>query len=275
MASAYYYSSTAGSYTVTTALTSTATSIPLNSVTGLPGALPYKVVLEPGTASEEIVKVTGIAGLSLTVTRGWDGTSAVAHASGAAARHMLTAEDLTLSRTHEAATAAHGTVGNVVGTSDTQALTNKDLSGAGNVFPASLATLTGAQALTNKDLTGAGNTFPTTLLTTTGTQTVTNKDLSSSTNNFGRVLVTALISAGTDLNTVTGSGSYIQNANVNATLALHYPITSAGLLTVDNWGGTDVFQRYQVLANAVGSNDVYTRGRYSGTWSAWQKMADD
>jgi hypothetical protein len=43
--------------------------------------------------------------------------------------------------------------GNIVGTSDAQVLTNKDLSSVSNVFPASLATLTGAQTLTNKNLT--------------------------------------------------------------------------------------------------------------------------
>jgi len=58
--------------------------------------------------------------------------------------------------------------GTVVGTSDSQALTNKDLTGAGNTFPTSLATLSGSQALTNKDLTGAGNTFPTFNQNTTG-----------------------------------------------------------------------------------------------------------
>lgn len=42
-----------------------------------------------------------------------------------------------------------------------------------------VATLTGTQALTNKDLTGAGNTFPTSLVTLTGSQTLTNKTLTA------------------------------------------------------------------------------------------------
>src|SRR5258708_26206897 len=40
--------------------------------------------------------------------------------------------------------------GTIVGTTDSQALTNKDLTGAGNTFPTSLVTLTGTQILTNK-----------------------------------------------------------------------------------------------------------------------------
>jgi hypothetical protein len=43
--------------------------------------------------------------------------------------------------------------GNIVGTTDSQALTNKDLSSGTNVFPTSLVTLTGSQTLTNKNLT--------------------------------------------------------------------------------------------------------------------------
>ena len=42
-----------------------------------------------------------------------------------------------------------------------------------------VATLSGSQALTNKDLTGAGNTFPSTLATLTGTETLTNKTLTA------------------------------------------------------------------------------------------------
>ena len=138
---AFYYSSVAGAYTLTGAINSSATSIALNSVSGLPASTPYKVVINPGESSEEIVKVTGVAGLTLTVVRGWDGTIAVSHAGGASVRHMVTAEDLQLSRTHEDATAAHGATGAVVGTTNTQSLSNKDLTAGTNVFPSSFAPL--------------------------------------------------------------------------------------------------------------------------------------
>lgn len=190
MAVAYYYSSTAGLYTLTTSVTPSSAVINVDKVVGLPGNVPFKVVLDPGLTTEEIVKVTAMAGTSLTVTRAWDGTTASSHAAGGVVRHMMTAEDFTLSRAHEAATAAHGVTGAVVGTSDAQALTNKDLTGAGNVFPANLATLAGAQALTNKDLSGAGNIFPSSLVTLTGTQALTNKNLTGAGNVFPTTLAT-------------------------------------------------------------------------------------
>ena len=185
----YYYSSTAGSYTLTGAVSAAATSITLNSVTGLPTSTPYKVVLDPGQPGEEIVKVTAVAGASLTVVRGWNGTAATTHEAGASVRHMVTAEDFTLSRSHEDATAAHGATGAVVGTTNAQALTNKDMSSSTNTFPSTLVTTTGSQALTNKNMTGAGNTFPSSLATLTGAQVLTNKDLTDATNVFPATLV--------------------------------------------------------------------------------------
>lgn len=156
---AYYYSSTAGQYTLVGAVSNSATLLNLNSVAGLPSATPFKVVLEPGQPTEEIVKVTSVAGTSLTVVRGWDGTTAVAHAAAVSVRHMITAEDFTLSRSHEDATTAHGTGSQVVGKDDAQPLTNKDLTSSTNTFPSSLATIGGLQTLTNKTLSGASNTF--------------------------------------------------------------------------------------------------------------------
>ena len=171
---AYYYSSTAGTYTLTGAVNSSATILVLNTVSGLPTSTPFKVVVEPGQPSEEIVKVTGVAGTSLTVVRGWDGTSAASHGASVTVRHMVTAEDFTLSRAHEDAVAAHGATGAIMGTTNAQTVSNKNLANGTNTFPTSLATLTGTQTLTNKDL-STGNTFPSSLATLTGAQTLTNK----------------------------------------------------------------------------------------------------
>ena len=154
MAVAYYYSSTAGEYTLTGGISSSATSVTVNSVTGLPST-PFKVALDPGLPQEEIVKVTNVAGTTLTVVRGWDGTSAVSHAALAKVRHAMTAEDLRLSREHENATASVHGVGTVVGTSEAQTLTNKNLTSGTNTFPTSLVTLTGTQTLSNKTLNSA------------------------------------------------------------------------------------------------------------------------
>lgn len=194
----YFYSSTAGIYTLTGAVNSSATVLVLNNVTGLPASTPYKVVLDPGQPGEEIVKVTSVAGSSLTVVRGWDGTAATAHGAGVPVRHMVTAEDFTLSRSHEDATAAHGATGAVMGTTNAQTVTNKNLTDPTNTFPSNLATLTGTQALANKDLSSATNSFPPSLATLTGTQALSNKDLTAATNTFPASLVTL-----TDTQTLT------------------------------------------------------------------------
>lgn len=53
---------------------------------------------------------------------------------------------------HIAATSAHGVAGNLLGTSDVQVVSNKDLTDPTNTFPTTLATLAGVQQLTNKTI---------------------------------------------------------------------------------------------------------------------------
>ena len=54
----------------------------------------FTVALDVDTASEEIVFITAQSVDSFTITRGQAGTTAVAHASGAAVKHVLTSDDL-------------------------------------------------------------------------------------------------------------------------------------------------------------------------------------
>lgn len=87
----------------------------------------------------------------------------------------------------------------------------------------------------------------------------------------------SLLASGTDLDNVVTPGSYIQNANVNATLALHYPVTYAGSLEVTYQGPSGmVYQQYQVYSSSPSvPNSVWVRGRYSSAWSAWKMLAWD
>lgn len=127
------FSSTAGATALATAVTGSATTMSVGSVAGLP-AVPFTLIVDYGTISEEIVEVTGVAGLSLTVIRGVDGTAGLPHQVGALVRHGATARDFRDFVNHsEASTSVHGvTSGNVVGTSQAQTLTNKTLDGATN-----------------------------------------------------------------------------------------------------------------------------------------------
>lgn len=54
----------------------------------------YSVTIDPNTASAEILWITGVSGDNLTVLRGQDGTSAIAHTAGAVIQHTLTGGDL-------------------------------------------------------------------------------------------------------------------------------------------------------------------------------------
>lgn len=158
------YSNTAATVSLSGAINASATTIAVSATTGFP-AVNFALVLGPGTVNEELVLVTNVAGTNLTVVRGYDNTTAVAHDSGTSVQHSHSAEDFTLSRTHEAATAAHGATGAVVGTTNTQTLTNKTVALGSNtvtgtlaqfstaVTDADLVGLTTAQTLTNKTLT--------------------------------------------------------------------------------------------------------------------------
>lgn len=152
MALRYYANSPATA--LTSSCSALATTITVDSVTGLPISYPYTLIIDRGQATEEAVEVTGAAGTTLTVTRGIDDTTAFAHAASAEVVHGITARDIREPNAHvNAESNVHGISGKVVGTEDVQTLANKNLSSGTNIFPASLVTRTGTQTLTNKTLT--------------------------------------------------------------------------------------------------------------------------
>jgi hypothetical protein len=99
----------------------------------------YTVVIDPDTALEEIVDISNYSsGNTLTITRGRDGSTGVAHSAGAVIRHMVIGRDLQEANDHiENVTTAHGiTLSNLVTLTGSQTLSGKILTSPTLTTPA-------------------------------------------------------------------------------------------------------------------------------------------
>jgi hypothetical protein len=214
-----YYSSTAVAMALTGSVSEIATTLVVDTALGLPAQTPFTLVVDVGLSTEEIVTVTGVAGTSLTVTRGSDGTTAVAHTVGAVIRHMVTARDLREPQEHLTATAnVHGigATASVVGTDATQTLTNKTVNFADNTIlgvpQASVADLVDdLAALVSADANHAASTTAHgatgAVVGTTKVQTLTNKTIVFANNTVTAASEAAagIVELATSAETVTGT----------------------------------------------------------------------
>jgi len=163
------YTSRSQQTTLTSAVTSGGTTINVANAStlfatvsgsSLSTSSTFTVVLDPDTALEEIVDVTGASSNTLTISRSADAVgTATDHSAGAVVRHMVIGRDLRDANTHiEASSSVHGlssTGGVVVGTAATQTLTNKTLT-TPIVAGATLSgAITSTATITGGTLTGA------------------------------------------------------------------------------------------------------------------------
>ena len=214
------YSSVSLETEVVGSLTTSATSITVVNATNLLGGInaasinttdDFIVVLDPETSSEEIVRVTAVASNTLTVVRGYDGSTAKTHTSGAKVRHMAIGEDMRNAAAHIEATAAHGATGAVVGTTNTQTLTNKTISASSNTI----------SDIANANIASAAAIADTKLGTISTANKVQNSATTATSSNSGSAIVSRDSSGNFSAGTITASltGNVTGNASTATTLA--------------------------------------------------------
>jgi hypothetical protein len=283
------YSSRSQQTTLSGALTNSATTATVVSGTSLLGGVTisageiFTVVIDPDTALEEIVDVSAVSTNTLTIVRGRDGSSGVAHSAGAQVRHMAIGRDYREANLHiEASSAVHGLSGSVVGTTDTQTLTGKTISAADNTLTG-VATLTGTQTLTNKTLTsptitGTGaiaGTFTGNLtgtasaatLAATATALATGRtisltgDVTGTTGSFdgtGNATMTAAIGTGVIVNADIAAGAAISYSKLDlAGTITSADISNGTIVAADIADGT--------ITAAKLTADPFARANHTGT----------
>lgn len=249
------YSDNAASTTTTASFDSDlGSTLSVAATTGYPAA-PFYLAIKRGQAEQQVVKVTAVTGLDLTVQH-VSGSTAT-HASGSPVDHVAPAAFFNASEGHIDAFEVHGAVGGVVGTTATQTLTNKTISGAGNTLsniPQS--------AVTNltTDLTNLRVKSYMAAATASLTCTTTGQDVPGATITFTTTVANtvALVQAHFDVNNSGGADTFLGIMAVDGG-----DMTAQAIARLS--GRSAVSQSWAVTLAAAGSHTVKLRAAKVGT----------
>lgn len=225
------FSSSAAEAILAAGISAANTTIQVSGTTGFPAA-PFTLAIDAGTSAQELVLVTGVAGTTLTVTRGYDSTVATTHEVGAKVQHSHGAIDFREANSHvNAITDVHGM---------TAAAFTPVLTGSGTAPVLGNGLLTGRSVSVGKLITAHYN------------------FVAGSTTTFGSSsfrLSLPVPSFAHPTNTALGGWFYIEDAGTAGYMALPRFVTTTTLELVIHSAATN-----GLLAGVVGATTPFTFG---------------